>query len=1433
MRKILLLCLTFALLLTALILAPLSGAKRNGQRVSPDQPQTGRAAPQKAGNARQTGGTPIVSKAIAFAKSPALRDMPADAPPTAEMAKKMGIELGEELEEHEVGEKNREAIRNIDTSVKPDLDGALQIFKPSRNRNAPQVLPTPSLVFDGNSNQDNANLFGFRLSPPDTEGDVGPNHYVQVINLTIRIFDKAGTPLIPARKFSSIFTALGAPCGAEDGGDPIALYDPMADRWLLSQFCFPFADPGPYFETIAISQTPDPTGAYYLYNFQVSGPPSNEFPDYPHFGVWPDGYYMTTNQFAQGVTFDGGGVFAFDRKKMLVGDPTASFIYFNRSLASFPEGQAGMLPADMDGVKPPPVGTPCPFAYFTATEFGDPADGMRIFDFHADFATPANSTFIERAESSAIPGGGIPVAPFNPLAPAGRDAVPQPPPASPTTARLDAISDRLMHRLQYINFGTYESLVVNNTVNVGTDQTLANYRAGVRYYQFRKNPGVAPWAPFEQATWAGPVADTSHRWMGSAAMNAHEDLAVGFSTSSLTVFPSIRYAARFAGDPPNGLAQGEQTLFTGTGVQTDTGSRWGDYSALQVDPVDDCTFWFTTETYTAASQATSGVGWLTKIAKFNLGTACVPFQKGTISGQITNCNTGLPVAGAIVKTSDGFLTTTDAGGNYTLPKMAPGSYTVSATKAGFSTATANSVAVTNGNTTTQNLCIAPIVIITSAGSAIVSAGGNGALDPGETVTVSLSLQNTGGAGACTTNLTGTLAATGGVTSPSGPQNYGATCAGDPPVARNFTFTVNPSLACGATVTLTLNVQDGAATYGPFTYTFVTGQTGVPAITSYTGPPVAIPDNNPAGINIPVVVSGITGLIGDFNFKVDGSACNATIGGTTNGIDHTWIGDIVIKVTSPGGTTVAVFDRPGVPASTVGFNRNNICQMLLDDDGGFPSIETGADIEPVTGNFSPNNPMSAFDGQNPNGTWTINVSDNAGIDTGSVRAFSLIISNRSCDPVGPPPGALAFSAPTYSIGEAGASATITVNRTGGSAGTVGATVATSNGSATGGAACGGAVDYQNVNTTVSLANGVTSTSFNVPICDDATSESNETVNLTISAPTGGATIGAQNTAVLTITDNDGVACTGITCPANITTTNDVNQCGKVVTYPAPTPVGTCGTINCSPASGSFFPKGTTTVNCTSTAGPTCSFTVTVNDTQPPTITCPANVTQAAPPGQNSAVVNYPAPTASDNCTTVTTNCVPASGSTFNAGTTPVTCTATDSSGNTATCQFNVTVTLASPRYWTSVGATATADEDSLSKVSFDDFAAQLKDGVVGTVTVRYNITAVKGISAFCPATTSVVNVRFRNSDNSGIHAQVKFEIHRTHVLNGGNDNIFSFNSNGLGAGAGFTSASLAPNIDFDFSNYVYWIEGTIFRDQTTQFADLGDITIYENAGTPCP
>ncbi len=632
------------------------------------------------GAAFQVVGQPVSSSAVRFAVSPALRDLP---PP--EQAKK----------DNDVVEVKTVPMKTFRTesSVSAVPDPVLQSLLPMLN------IAAPGLSFDGVSNQDNFNLFGFRVAPPDTDGDVGPNHYVQIVNLAYRVYDKAGNPLTPSSKVSDIFSALGPPCGDQDHGDPIVLYDELADRWLISQFCT-VADPFNH-QVIAISKTGDPTGQYYLYDFMM---PNNKFNDYPKFGVWPDGYYMTDNQFNQaGTAFQGAGAFAFDRAKMLVGDPTASFIYFDVENGNPQIG--GMLPADFDGLNPPPAGTPNYFSYFTADEFGDPGDALRIFEFHADFAMPANSTFTERADSP------LAVAAFDPRSPGGRDDIEQPAPATSDTY-LDSISDRLMFRLQYRNFGTHESLVVNHTVNVsGVDPTTpANHQAGVRYYEIRRALPGGNFAVQEQATFA---PDADNRWMGSAAMDHQGNLAIGYSVSSLTTFPSIRYAGRLATDPPGGLFQGENTMIAGTGVQTNTGSRWGDYSALSVDPSDSCTFWYTTEYYTAASQASSSVGWLTKIGKFQF-SGCTPVAQGTLQGVVTDCMTGLPVQSAIVQVSNGFSQVSDAAGNYSR-KLAPGNYTVSASIPGYLPSASTPAVITNGGTRTVNLCVTPMPVAMAAG----------------------------------------------------------------------------------------------------------------------------------------------------------------------------------------------------------------------------------------------------------------------------------------------------------------------------------------------------------------------------------------------------------------------------------------------------------------------------------------------------------------------------------------------------------------------------------------------------------------------------------------------------------------------------------------------------------------------------------------------
>jgi len=411
-------------------------------------------------------------------------------------------------------------------------------------------------------------------APPDTNGEVGPSQYVQIVNEGYQVFDKStGASLLGPAGIATLWQGFGGVCQNNGNGDPVVLYDQLADRWIISQFAGVSV---PTDECIAVSTTGDATGSYYRYGFHLG---SNFF-DYPHLGVWPDAYYMSMNVFnSSGTAFLGPQPFAFDRAKMLAGLP-ATFITTGVTGGS---GEDVYLPADLDGATAPPAGAPATFVEF-------PGGGAyRTFHFHVDFATPSNSSFTLFSSPAA--------AGFTALCSTTRSCVPQ----AGTTSRLDAIADRLMFRLAYRNFGDHESVVGNFTVSSGSV-------AGIRWFELRNVTG-GPVSVFQESTYQ---PDSTWRWMGSAAMDQQGNIAIGYSASSGTINPQIRYAGRLATDPTGVLAQGEGTLFAGTGSQTGTSSRWGDYSDITVDPVDNCTFWYTTEYYST----TTSFNWRTRIGSF-------------------------------------------------------------------------------------------------------------------------------------------------------------------------------------------------------------------------------------------------------------------------------------------------------------------------------------------------------------------------------------------------------------------------------------------------------------------------------------------------------------------------------------------------------------------------------------------------------------------------------------------------------------------------------------------------------------------------------------------------------------------------------------------------------------------------------------------------
>jgi hypothetical protein len=427
-------------------------------------------------------------------------------------------------------------------------------------------------------------------APPDTNGEVGATQYVQIVNEGYQVFNKAtGASVLGPSAISTIWTGFGGVCETAGHGDPVMLYDQLANRWVISQFAGPSV---PTDECVAVSVSSDATGAYNRYGFHLG----TNFFDYPKLSVWPDAYYMSMNVFnSSGTAFLGPQPFAFDRAKMLAGQP-ATFVSTGITGGS---AEDSYLPADLDGSTLPAANAPGTFVEFPGT------GAYKVFHFHADFATPANTTFTLFASP--------PAAGFTLLCPTTRACVPQ----LSTADRLDAIGDRLMHRLAYRNFGDHESVVGNFTVSSGGV-------AGIRWFELR-NVTSGPVTVSQENTYQ---PDTTWRWMGSAAQDVQGNLAIGFSASSSAINPQIRYAGRLVTDPPNTLAQGEAHLFDGTGSQVDTVSRWGDYSAMTVDPVDDCTFWYTQEYYAT----TGSFNWRTRIGNFKFPGCSIGTPTPTVTG---------------------------------------------------------------------------------------------------------------------------------------------------------------------------------------------------------------------------------------------------------------------------------------------------------------------------------------------------------------------------------------------------------------------------------------------------------------------------------------------------------------------------------------------------------------------------------------------------------------------------------------------------------------------------------------------------------------------------------------------------------------------------------------------------------------------------------
>ena len=522
--------------------------------------------------------------------------------------------------------------------------------------------------------------------PPDTNGDVGPTYYIQTINSSIGIYDKSTGSRVAAFTFNAFMSQgnFGNLCDTNNFGDPVVLYDTFENRWFVTDFAFALdgsgnVNPQHVFQCFAVSRTGDPVaGGWNFYSIEAPG----GLDDYPKFGVWPDGIYMSANMFgyAAGASYIAPHVWALNKQQMYAGAASPQVVDFTAPSADFT-----VIPANARlQTGTPPAGTP---EYFTSTE--EFLNAQTVYKFHVDWDKISTSTFT---------GPDIPLA--STCWPAAT------PTNAPTTANAaDVLPIRAMAQTQYSNIGGAESLWVSHTVQRGEAPSpgcgaITGGSAAPRWYQINVTGGTVAANDVQNKTWDPDGANTFYRFMPALAVDRAGDMAIGYSKSNSTTNPQIKYAGRLAGDPINTFSQGEQTLIDGTGSQSgNCGSsaciRWGDYSGMALDP-NGCEFWETNEYY-----LTTGLNHQTLIGSFHF-PGCTTVGNGTLSGTVTDGSN--PISGATI-TLGSRTTTTNGSGNYSFTVPAGTYPTETAAKNGFDTVSAATLVVPDGGTLTKNFTL--------------------------------------------------------------------------------------------------------------------------------------------------------------------------------------------------------------------------------------------------------------------------------------------------------------------------------------------------------------------------------------------------------------------------------------------------------------------------------------------------------------------------------------------------------------------------------------------------------------------------------------------------------------------------------------------------------------------------------------------------------
>ena len=517
--------------------------------------------------------------------------------------------------------------------------------------------------------------------PPNANGDVGPAYLIEAVNSSLGIYDKASGARIAAFTFDAFMSqgSFGNLCDSDNRGNPVVLYDTFEDRWVISDLAYQtdlsgvVHPPGSY-QCIAVSKTADPVaGGWNFYSINIS----DGFGADPKLGIWPDGIYLSVNLYDFSLAnFQLPRVFALNKAQMYAGASVAQAVSFDAPAAEFT-----LLPANarLQAGTPPP-GSPNYFA--VVWQF---RNVLSVYKFHVDWNSISTSTFTGPFGSQSVSSWGTLV---NGLA------------KSPTTD-LQTLYPRLMVQNQYSNFAGVESIWAVHTVGAVSPTSV---QAALRFYQVNVSGGTVAAVPTQAATFS-PDA-TTHRYMPSLAVDRAGNMAIGYSASSQTLNPAIRYAGRLAGDSAGTITQTEASLIEGGGSQSVScdGSpctRWGGYSSMTLDP-DGCRFWMVNEYYAA-----NGGDWQTRIGAFKY-PSCTAVATGSVGGTVTASVGGAPIVAAIV-TLGSRSTTTDAAGKYTFTGVPAGTYpSISAGAEGYATATASSVAIASGSATVQDFSLAAV-----------------------------------------------------------------------------------------------------------------------------------------------------------------------------------------------------------------------------------------------------------------------------------------------------------------------------------------------------------------------------------------------------------------------------------------------------------------------------------------------------------------------------------------------------------------------------------------------------------------------------------------------------------------------------------------------------------------------------------------------------